>query len=33
MSVHNLKKSFGDIQVLKGIDIDIRKGECVCIIG
>ncbi len=33
ISVHNLKKSFGNIQVLKGIDIEIQKGECVCIIG
>ena len=33
ISVHNLKKSFGNVQVLKGINIEIRKGECVCIIG
>ena len=29
ISVHNLKKSFGNVQVLKGINIEIRKGECV----
>ena len=28
ISVHNLKKSFGNVQVLKGINIEIRKGEC-----
>ena len=33
ISVHNLKKSFGNVQVLNGINIEIRKGECVCIIG
>ena len=26
ISVHNLKKSFGNVQVLKGINIEIRKG-------
>ena len=25
ISVHNLKKSFGNVQVLKGINIEIRK--------
>ena len=28
-----LKKSFGDLEVLKGIDIEIKEGEVVCIIG
>ena len=28
-----LKKSFGDNEVLKGIDIEIAEGEVVCIIG
>ena len=31
--VKNLHKHFGKLQVLNGIDIDIKKGECVCIIG
>lgn len=33
LSVSNLRKSFGDNEVLKGIDIDITKGEVVCVIG
>ena len=28
-----LKKNFGDLEVLKGIDISIRRGEVVSIIG
>ena len=31
--VRNLKKDFGEIAVLKGIDIDINKGDVVCVIG
>ncbi|AZP03413.1 amino acid ABC transporter ATP-binding protein [Jeotgalibaca ciconiae] len=31
--VQNLKKSFGDNEVLKGIDMEITEGEVVCIIG
>jgi ABC-type polar amino acid transport system ATPase subunit len=31
--VRNLRKSFGQNEVLKGIDLDIRQGEVVCIIG
>ncbi len=33
ISVRNLKKSFGNLQVLKGIDLDIADGEFVSIIG
>ncbi len=33
LSVKNLQKSFGDNQVLKGVDIDVKKGEVVVIIG
>ena len=33
ISVRNLKKDFGDNAVLKGIDIDICKGDVVCVIG
>ncbi|MGN0242602.1 MAG: amino acid ABC transporter ATP-binding protein [Lachnospiraceae bacterium] len=31
--VKSLHKYFGDLKVLEGIDIDIAKGECVCVIG
>lgn len=31
--VRNLHKHFGKLQVLNGIDIHIKKGECVCVIG
>ena len=33
LKIEKLEKSFGDLQVLKGIDLEIRKGEVVCIIG
>ena len=33
IKVNDLHKSFGDLEVLKGIDIDIRKGEVVVVIG
>lgn len=33
IKVRNLQKSFGDNHVLNGIDVDIQKGECVCVIG
>lgn len=29
----NIKKSFGNLHVLKGIDVKIKEGEIVCIIG
>ena len=33
VSVKNLHKSFGDLEVLKGISFDVMKGEVICIIG
>ena len=33
ISTRGLKKSFENLDVLKGIDIDIRKGDVVCVIG
>ena len=33
ISVRGLKKSFDDVQVLRGVDIDIYKGDVVCVIG
>lgn len=33
ISVKNLKKAFGEHQVLKGIDLDIQKGDVVAILG
>ena len=33
IQVKNLKKNFGENEVLKGIDIDINKGDVVCVIG
>ena len=33
ISVENLKKSFGDIEVLNGINTEIKKGEVVVVIG
>jgi len=33
ISVNGLVKRFGDVEVLKNIDVEIRKGEVVCVIG
>ncbi|MCI1220038.1 MAG: amino acid ABC transporter ATP-binding protein [Bifidobacterium sp.] len=33
VDAHDLRKSFGGAEVLKGIDLTVRKGEVVCIIG
>ncbi len=33
ISVRNLKKSFGDLNVLKDISIDVKEGEVVVVIG
>ena len=33
LSVTGLKKSFGDLNVLKGIDLDVQNGEVISIIG
>jgi len=29
----NVMKSFNDVQVLKGIDLDVRKGQVICLLG
>ncbi len=33
VSVKDLHKSFGDLEVLKGVSLDVMKGEVICIIG
>ena len=33
VSVHDLKKAFGEREILKGISFDINRGDVVCIIG
>ena len=33
ISVSGLKKSFDEVEVLKGVDIDIHKGDVLCVIG
>jgi polar amino acid transport system ATP-binding protein len=33
VSVRGLRKSFGDVEVLRGIDLEVSRGEVVCIIG
>ncbi len=33
VSIRGLKKSFGDHEVLKGIDLDIEPGQLICFIG
>ena len=29
LEIRNLRKAFGDLQVLKGIDLDVNKGDVV----
>ncbi|MCF6525129.1 amino acid ABC transporter ATP-binding protein [Streptomyces sp. JJ36] len=31
--IENLHKSFGDLEVLTGIDLEVQRGEVVCVIG
>ena len=33
VSAKDVHKSFGELEVLKGISMDVMKGECVCVIG
>ena len=33
LSVQDLKKQFGEREILKGISFDVKKGDVVCIIG
>ncbi|MFD2617607.1 amino acid ABC transporter ATP-binding protein [Terrilactibacillus laevilacticus] len=33
LKVTNLKKNYGDLQVLKDIDLEVKEGEVVCVIG
>ena len=33
VSIKDVHKSFGDLEVLKGISLDVMKGEVICVIG
>ena len=33
VSIKDVRKSFGDLEVLKGVSLDVMKGEVICIIG
>ncbi len=33
IKIQDVKKSFGPLEVLKGVDLDVKKGEVVCLIG
>ena len=33
IEIRGLRKSFGDLEVLKGIDLTVQRGEVVCVIG
>ena len=33
IEIKNLQKSYGNVDVLKGINAEIKDGECICVIG
>ena len=33
ITAKNIKKNYGDLQVLKGVDLQIKKGEIISIVG
>ena len=33
IEVRDLHKAFGELEVLRGIDLDVDAGEVVCVIG
>lgn len=33
IDVKGLRKSFGSIHVLNGVNVHVKRGECICIIG
>ncbi|MDZ5034593.1 ATP-binding cassette domain-containing protein, partial [Clostridium perfringens] len=33
LKVNNIKKNYGEINALKGVDLEIKKGEVVVILG
>ena len=33
ISIKEVHKSFGDLEVLKGVSLDVMKGEVICVIG
>ena len=33
VSIRDVHKSFGDLEVLKGVSLDVKQGEVICIIG
>jgi polar amino acid transport system ATP-binding protein len=33
LALRNIHKHFGELEVLKGIDLEVRRGEVVCVIG
>jgi hydroxyproline transport system ATP-binding protein len=33
IEIKNVRKSFGPIEVIKGVDLTIEKGEVLCLIG
>jgi polar amino acid transport system ATP-binding protein len=33
LSLHGVCKRFGELEVLRGVDLEVRKGEVVCVLG
>ena len=33
LKLENIKKSFGGVKALKGVNLEVRKGEVLCLAG
>ena len=33
LTAKNIKKNYGDLQILKGVDLEVKRGEVVSIVG
>ena len=33
LRLENVHKSFGDLEVLRGVDLEVKRGEVICVLG